>query len=386
MNVVQVVKSFPPAIGGVENHVYHLSLELCRRGHRVSVLTSEGNVKNAEEIQRINRKLRKRNAKVYRLKKLSTGLSPSIINSHYTFFMPSAIPRLLSTKANIVHAHSFPSLHADISGILSRVRGIPFVLKVHGLHRLHRFYNAILGKKILSLAKRVIVNNPYQAHLLRRMGVKGEKIRAIPPGIHVERFRKSYKSSFKDRYGIWGRIILFVGRIVRGKGLKQLVKAAPKVLKRFSKSRFVIVGRDLGFGRHLKKLIVRRGLQSHFVFTGPKRERELVKAYNSCDVFVLPSKHEGFGIAALEAMACGKPAVITDYEGSSWFKRSGACRIVRRGKPRELARALVALLSKEALIDRMSERAEEFAQNFDWSLISKKIERVYLEALAECAG
>lgn len=380
MHIVQVVKNFPPAIGGVENYVYSLSLEMSKLGHKVSVITSKGVKKNEKHARNVDRKLCMQGVKVYRLNILPTGVSSHLINSHYTFLMPSLISKLLSINADIIHAHSFPALHTDISALLSWLRSLPLIISIHGLCKPHRLYSSLIGKKVISISRRVVVNNPYQSDLLRRMGIKDDKIRVIPPGINVERFQNCDNSS-KDRKTLKEKIILFVGRIVKGKGLEYLVKAAPKVLRHFPESKFVIVGRDYGFAKHLKRLIARKGITSHFIFTGSKRGHDLVETYYSCDVFVLPSEHEGFGLAALEAMTCGKPVVITDYEGASWFKQSGACFIVKRGDAKALAQSLITILSNEKLAEKMSERAKFFAQKFDWSSISRKVENLYFEVV-----
>jgi glycosyltransferase involved in cell wall biosynthesis len=122
------------------------------------------------------------------------------------------------------------------------------------------------------------------------------------------------------RYGLRATqpVILTISRLAsaeRYKGYDQILRALPKVRERFPDVRYVLGGRGPDRGR-IESLVRELGLTENVTFAGYVRDYELRSHYNLCDVFAMPSKGEGFGIVFLEAMACGKPVVAGNKDGS----------------------------------------------------------------------
>jgi phosphatidyl-myo-inositol dimannoside synthase len=171
----------------------------------------------------------------------------------------------------------------------------------------------------------------------------------LPNCVDVNRFRPGERDrNLVDRYGLHSsNVILTVGRMAAGeryKGFDEVIDAMPQLLQRFPELKYLIVGDGNDRGRLEAKMKL-LGLSGYVIFAGRIPESEKVAHYNLADALVMPSYGEGFGIALIEAAACGLPVVGSSIDGSRDALLDGRLgRIVNPRKPDELVEAITAVM------------------------------------------
>lgn len=311
---------------------------------------------------------------------------------HYVF-TPSLLRALLAADADIVHAHSYGYFHVGAACLKRKLQRPRFVMTPHfhpswsmwgGERRrmLRRVYDGTIGKHIIGSLDALIGVSGTEISQMDSSPGRGI-VRTIPNGIDFHEFDPIPSSRlFREKYGIEDELILFVGRLASNKGLITLVEAIPEVIKDFPKARFVLVGEDSG----MRGLISRRakdlGVRDSLLMTGHISDADVFRsAYASCDVFVLPSEYEAFGIVLLEAMACEKPCVASRVGGTSEVVEDGVTgTLVKYGSASQLAGAIKRLLvdpEKGRQMGRMGR--ERVRREFTWEKVVDAIEDLYGE-------
>jgi glycosyltransferase involved in cell wall biosynthesis len=174
--------------------------------------------------------------------------------------------------------------------------------------------------------------------------------------------------------------VLYVGRLCEQKGTDALLDAWPGVVDAVPEARLVLTGPSGQFGTTGRSELERRAAAAGAVLTGPVPDADLAGVYNCGDVFVMPTRRfEMFGMAALEAQACGRPVVATRVGGlvEVVSPRSGC--LVAPDDPSSLAWEITGLLTDERRRDDMSSAARSHAQQFEWSRIAARAREVYAE-------
>jgi len=369
MKIVQVSPYFYPHVGGVESHVMDISKELIKRGHEVTVLTSNfAGLKEEEEIFGV---------KVVRLKPLTILLRAPIT--------PKIKNYLAKEEVDLVHSHSPPPWCSYFSAKACKRKALPFLVTYHcdveipsifGL-MVTELFRRSFGAYTMRQADKIIVTTRTYAATSRAIWRYLPEV--IPNAVDTKIFipqRNGHK--IRERYGIKEeeRIVLFVGRIVRHKGIEYLIESA----KLFQGAKLMIVGE----GDKLKSMKDRARslrLEEKVIFTGKVPHSLLPSYYASCDLFVLPSisRLEAFGIVALEAMATGKPVVVSDIPGVREVITDGEEGLLCEPmNPKDLAQKIGRLLSDEELRRRMGEKGRRrVEENFSMEKVVDKIEKLY---------
>ena len=212
----------------------------------------------------------------------------------------------------------------------------------------------------------------------------------IPPAVG-DRFRPGSAEAARRRLDLAGaRVLLTVGRLsaaARYKGVDTVLLALPEILRREPDVRYVVVGVGDDAPR-LRGLAARLGVANAVVFVGAVPEGDLPDYYRACDLFVMPSRREGFGIVFIEALACGRPVVAGDADGAPDALRGGRLgRLVDPDDPEGLARTVVELLGgrwPRALTDPVRLRRECLA-HFGFTAFDRRV-RTLVRALAPRSG
>ncbi len=218
-------------------------------------------------------------------------------------------------------------------------------------------------------------------------GADKAKIRVVPNGVDLQRFKPSEScESIKRQIGIDSKLsVLFVGRLIPRKGLPFLIEAAKRIVKEFKETIFVIVG-DGPLKNHLLAYLEEIKLSGNFVFLGDINENVLPTLYNCADVFAFPSIQEGQGIALLEAQATAKPVVAFDVGGVHEAMVDKETGLLVKPDSRELADAILKLLSSWSLREKMGVKGRELvSNNFSWDICAQRMLQVYREALSAVA-
>lgn len=229
----------------------------------------------------------------------------------------------------------------------------------------------------------VTISNYSSEKIIQFYGIDKTKIRIVPNGVNIQRFKPSQAyEKIKRQIGINGKLcVLFVGRLIPRKGLTFLVEAAKHIVREFSQTMFLIVG-DGPQKSHIVSYLEKRRLKNNFVFLGDVNESVLPALYNCADVFVLPSIQEGQGIALLEAQATAKPVVAFKVGGVREAVLDGDTGLLMKPGSHELADAVMKLLRNESLRETMGSRGRRFVvDNFSWDACAQRMLRVYQEAL-----
>jgi len=381
MKIIQVTQRFFPAIGGVETYVYNIAKKLVEKGHEVTVYTSDLLKDNPQIRLLYSEKDKVDGIRIRRFK--AFRLLPEIEAST---LMPSMITSLLKEEADIIHAHGYYYFPAYLAALARHITGIPLVLTTHSgpesrMPSLRKLYNQTVGKFCLKTTDQIISLTRRGAEYLTSIGARSEKISVIPNGVDTNLFsRRTDGYSFREKYGIIGNVILFVGRLSKVKGLNYLIDAMPEILNEVPDAILLIIGPDFGLKTELRRRAKQLYIEKKVLFTGTLSGAELVDSYAASDVFVLPSIAESFGIVLLEAMAMGKPVIATDIGAARDLIQNGVNGfIIKPRRPDQIAKAVISLIKNRNLATKMGDINRKIASEYSWDNITQAISQVYRE-------
>ena len=296
---------------------------------------------------------------------------------------------------NIVHIHSLYLSHGAVAGHYCRKFGVPYIIRPHGtldpvLYKRHRFrktvYEALIERKNLRGAAGIHFTTDEERTLAQRY-VSGTHAFVVPLGLYLKEysalpapgtFRATYPE-LADR-----RIVLHLGRLNFKKGLDILVDAFHRVAQTHHDVHLVLAGPDNeGHGAKVRRWLSERGLSERATFTGMLQGQLKLAALHDASVFALPSYSENFGIAVIEAMACGLPVVISDKVNICREVEDAGAGFVTACSAEACAVAISRVLDDSALGREMGQRGRALvAERFDWSVVGGQLEMAYRDIVS----
>lgn len=243
-----------------------------------------------------------------------------------------------------------------------------------------QLYFLLFYRKLFKRAAHIITcSNHSKGDIARLLKVPREKITVTYYGIH-ERFRvlnqKKYSNTLKNKYNLHEPYILYVGTLEPHKNVPALIRAYAKVREKMPKIKLVLVGKKAWKLTQTFKTIKELNLEGHVIFTGYVPDEDLPMFYNGAEVFVFPSKYEGFGFPPIEAMACGCP-VITTKGGSLPEIVGDAGILVDPNDITGLVKSIELVLKDRALREKIVQKGLKRSKTFNWKNAAKETLKVY---------
>lgn len=359
--------------GGIQTHTVELARALADRGHEVRIICMGVDMPVPENVT----------IDVIREKPFTLGVYRRLRN-----LRREGLVDLMHTQGcagiNVLLNRvidRIPLIETYHSTAISEYRVSPrtlFAKWFYGTFYLEEFLSGHFASKIICVSQ--YTKNQARAHYL----VGNGKMTVIPNGIDTGRFADPAAHAKN------GRTILLVGRIDPRKGYLEFVNTiAPDIVRRIPDVQIDIVGKMFDtwaeYNESLRLSIAEKGLSGRVRLLGGLPFEELRQRYNSSDLFLLPSREEGFGIVLLEAQSCGLPVIA--------FNTSGIKEAVDNGKSGylvetygEMVDRTAELLADAATVKQMGDRARTFASGFSWVTIAGQVEAVYSSVLNTGSG
>ncbi|MDE1819887.1 MAG: glycosyltransferase family 4 protein [Euryarchaeota archaeon] len=373
MRILQVCPFYAPHVGGVETHVEMVSEELARRGHEVTVLTS----RHAPELPEVERTPR--------------GVTVRRVRSRGTVFRtPLALGtgralRDLLPRPEVVHMHYPPPVTSYLAARALKAGGPPVCLTYHcdlfmdapfGV-ALTAAYERIFLPTTLDVARKIIVHSQSYARTSRAL--QGRDIAVIPSLVDTDRFQpRQDDPELRKRLGAEGKkVVLFVGRLVPHKGVEDLILA----LSELPQDALLVVAGDGPRREALEEMANSNQVGARVRFVGAVSDADLPRYHAVASVVVLPSQNrlEGFGLAIVEAMASGRPAIVADLPGVREVIQDGVDGLlVEPLLAEDLAKKCASLLSDPSRRATMGAKARESAlSKYRAQVVVEQLERLY---------
>jgi len=334
-------------LGGVERVVLELAKEFTKQRHKVIILSRKEHKKELDE-EKIEGILIKRVASVN-----ISGLRT--ISSLFKM-----IKLIKNTPADVYNSHDW----SPTIPFLIKKFGSPYVMTSHGFYADYDNPNKIIEfmeKFVLSRARKPIicVQRRSSTNYLKKF-----KFTFIPNGVDTGNFKVSKKI---------GKYALFVGGLNQRKNILRVCRAFAYLRKKGLKIPLKVVGEG-PFKERLEKEY------SFIEFLGHKDGKELIKLYQNCKFFVLPSNAEGFGVAWIEALSCGKPIIASKFgEGLELVKNKNFGRIVRNTHSlKDIIKEIESLnsqIEKEGI--KHKEMSEFIKKNYSWNAIARRYIQIF---------
>ena len=397
MKILHVVTSFPPAhaFGGAPHAAYLLARELARRGHEITIYTTDAKDPCARLWRTKEPWIEKEidSMKVVYFRNL-TMLTVKIFKLFATPALP-ARTREEVKEFDVVHLHEFRTLQNAAVARAAREHGVPYLLQARGSvsrigswKTLKLIYDAVYGYKLLRGASRVVALTSVEAEQYKQMGVPEAKIVVVPNGIDLSEYSDLPPiGAFKEKFNLPEdkRVVLYIGRIHWIKGVDILAKAYALLARQpsFKDTILVIAGPDDGYLSKVKSLVRELGISDSVLFTGPLYGRDKLSAYVDAEVVVLPSRYETFPNTVLEAYACSKPVVASNVEAISdivLHEKTGL--LFQDGDVKGLANAIAYMLTHPEEAEKMGHNAQKLVEEkFSIDRVVTQLEALYEKVL-----
>lgn len=379
LRIALVVQDFPPNVGGTHSFNLECANGLANRGHDVRVFTwtsQRGDEASADST---------RPYPIHRVPyaRDRNGLDPADLESILERWGSDVVLVSGSCRA-MSRAARRSAKRAPVAIMVHDIRDKGRTRNAWGRQRTRRRYG-------YEAAARVVPTSEHNRGCALRLGVPPEKISVVHPGVDTEHFSPDPDagSRLRSELSLEGHpILLTVGRLVGNKGHSRVIGILPRLGKRLPQLRYVIVG-DGGNRDFLLRQARALGVEDLVHFAG--RAPDTRPWYNACDVFVMASTPharglkagEGFGIAYVEAAACGKPVVASSSGGGAEIVEDGRTgRVVDWADDDGLAAACEELLVDPARARELGQRARERAGRYDSRESAAALERVLEEVAA----
>lgn len=379
--------AFPPIIGGVETHLVMLLPELVKSGHEVSLLTGSAEGKKANDTYKGVKIMR---APIMNLNWLNkrglVGIEDEVREVISSF--------LNKTKPNVVHVHNmnyFSRIHAKIlEEEIKKKRGIPLVLTAH-----NSWDDMLFLKLTRDIAwDHIIAVSFYIKKELMGIGCESSRVTTIHHGIDVTRFKPSNKKEYKGRLAPLKnkRVIFHPARMGIAKGCDVSVKAMRLIAEKFPDALLVLAGTknivDWGSTQqkdiaYIVDLIDNLGIKNKLYIEMFSLD-EMVKLYAIAELCFYPSTvGEPFGLTMLEALASGKPMIVTNSGGMPEIIQDGINGYIVPIKDYEaLASKAIMLLDNASVMERIGATGRKFAElRFTKEIMASNNIQIYKKVL-----
>ncbi|HUL61477.1 MAG TPA: glycosyltransferase family 1 protein [Methanocella sp.] len=220
---------------------------------------------------------------------------------------------------------------------------------------------------------RIKTDSQYSRDELAGWGVDPNKVTVIPIGVDLSRFSRTPSTHTRDQFRL-----LYVGRLASGKRVDNLLRAIDLLWDR--PVRLTIVGDGPERGR-LENLAEKLYVKDRVTFAGFVPDGALPGYYRDCDAWVTASEHEGFCVPVVEAMACGRPAIVPDVTAMP-ETAGGAGLTYRPGDLAGLARCVERLMTDRALYDSLVRNTTAEVGRFEAGGVMAR----YLELIGQNGG
>jgi glycosyltransferase involved in cell wall biosynthesis len=304
----------------------------------------------------------------------------------YEFLLASR-KRLAKSRADIVHVHNIPD-----GGRLARNLSIPAVLTFDYFRyratrwRIGRMY---YRRSLATYSHLLPVSAACDREFAQFWRHSPTPTTVLYNGANLGQFcpNPNLGLALKSKLGLTRRpVVLYVGRLCEQKGVNTLLDAWPMVQKSQPEAALLVAGPVERFGNSGRDSPLVQKLQAlGGVYLGAVSDADLNSVFNACDIFVMPTRRdEMFGMAALEAQACGKPVVASRCGGLRESVGEDSGVFFTPGDARELSSVLRGLIESPQQRMRMGEAAIVHARQFSWQRIANQSLEIYRSVLTGC--
>lgn len=389
MKILHVVPSYIPAYryGGPIKAVHELCKALAKNGLDVTVFTTDIDWEKNSDVP-LGRMVEMDGVKVFyypvrRLRRycFSSGLADAV--------------KMRVREFDIVHIHSVYLYPTMIACYWCRKFGIPYIINPFGAldpsairlkGRIRKsLYLNLVERRNIDGAKFIYAASGYEKDKILSMRFNAPVV-IMPRGLEISDYSPGANPGwFFDRYPQLKnkKVILFLGRIHRKKGLDLLAAALKKITDKDKSVFLAVVGpREDAYAASVETLFKKEGVMENAVFTDMLLGDEKLSAFYSSDIFILPSYGENFGIAVLEAMACGIPVVVTDAVALHPDIAEYGAGIVTKPNADALASAALDILRNRDIKNEMGECGRRLVRDrFAIDNVALKMIEAYKDAV-----
>lgn len=380
MKLLHVAASYLPArrYGGTIVSVHGLCKALAVRGHEVHVYTTSVDGASNSAVPH------------------GVPVTVDGVNVHY--FESRQLRRIYRSpalgKALRAHVHEFDVVHTHAIYLWplwtaareARRAGVPYVVSPRGMLEkdliaqkstlLKASLIAFIEKQTLEGAAAIHVTSRREAEEAAGFGFNLPTVREVPNGVEMESASNAAISPEISAIINGAPFVLFVGRINWKKGLDRLIAALPHA----GEVRLVIAGNDEDdYQPTIEALATAAGVRDRVVLAGTVFGADKTALMTGARALVLPSYSENFGNVVLEAMAAGRPVIVTPEVGVADLVSDSGAGLVVSGSPDALGSAIASLVSDPAFGDEMGLRGRDTARRYSWDSVAAQMERLYRE-------
>lgn len=383
MNIIVFSITYFPFVGGAEVALKEITKRLQNYNFTIITLQIDSALPKVE---------REGNVTIYRIgfpsrKRLQPALNWKLLLSKYTFpFVAFLKARNLQKELGFQASWSIMANYAGFASLFFKLLHpkIPFLLILQegdSPEHIKRKVGSLMPfyRKIFSKADKIQTISRFLADYAKKMGYKGEPI-VIPNGVDVKNFSREFSEAEisdtrKEINKKEGDVFLVTSsRMVKKNAVDVIIKSLVYLPENF---KFIITGEGEEEGS-LKRLSQELKVESRVSFLGLIPHQKLPLYLKACDVFVRPSRSEGFGNSFIEAMAVGIPVIGTSVGGIPDFLKNEVtglfCDV---DDPQSLAKVAKTLIKNDKLREKIIKNARKLVlEKYSWDILAKRMDNI----------
>ena len=381
IRILHVLASLALRTGGPAKAALDMARAVAKLGHEVAIFTTTRELDSAEWPS-------------LGVPIAKDGVEIRYFQDHFPRVFATSLPlaRALEgaiPRSDIVHLHSLYLFHDWATARICRRHAVPYLLRPHGTldpyqWRQHRWRKAVLEIAFQNRVLREAAALHYTSEEEMRLAApnaQGTPGVVVPNGLDLAEYAELPPSGeFRAAHPEIGerRIVLFLGRLNFKKGLDLLVPAFGEAVAANGDLHLVIAGPDDGMEPPIRRLVQASGLGPRVTFTGMLAGRAKLAALRDAYLFALPSYAENFGIAVVEAMACGLPVAISNQVNIWREIEAAGAGLIGTTDVASVAGQLKTLAADPQAAAAMGTRGKALVTaKFSWAHIAHDLEAVY---------
>lgn len=383
MRILHVIANLAPRYGGPPKACFEMARAVARRGHEVAIYATNQDGNGALPVPLFDA--------IHR-----DGVEIRFFPIGRPRFWGTSLPlakalRVRIPWADVVHVHSLYLFHDFVASSLCAAAGRPYLIRPHGTLDPYIYSHHTGRKRVMEfLFQRRAFQRAAAIHFtaqdewdLARPHIYGRPGIVIPLGLDFGEYENlPARGTFRARHPETGdrKLLLFFGRLHQKKGLDILATTFAELARQRDDVHLVVAGPDDGMEVRLRRWLADSGVLHKTTFTGMLHDTDKLAAMRDATLFLLPSFSENFGIAVIEAMACGLPVVISDKVNLWREVEKGECGKVLPCDPRAFTDTVKQLLADPEGMARMGANGRMVVRDrFNWDVIAGMLEETYME-------